>query len=164
MEICGFEFRFVCWLAPEREANGEVRKIMPQARYKNPGNLPLNAYGGGPFCRFRLPAGLRPSGVYVLVVGDKVHYVGECAALSKRFNAGYGNISPKNCFKGGQETNCRVNNLVYLEAGAGRRVALWFRETADRKSVEAELCAALAPPWNRSRALGRRVSRQVAAN
>jgi hypothetical protein len=47
------------------------------------------------------------------------------AVLSARFNAGYGNISPKNCFKGGQETNCRVNNLVHSAALAGERISTY---------------------------------------
>ena len=54
--------------------------------------------------------------------------MGECANLSVRFNAGYGNISPKNCFKGGQETNCRLNNLLYLAAAAGMRIRSGFFE------------------------------------
>ena len=48
-----------------------------------------------------------------LALDGDLRYVGECANLSARFNVGYGNISPKNCFSGGQETNCRLNNLLY---------------------------------------------------
>jgi hypothetical protein len=52
--------------------------------------------------------------------------VGECANLSARFNTGYGNISPKNCFKGVQETNCRLNNLLYSAIVVGQRISLWI--------------------------------------
>jgi len=61
---------------------------------------------------------------------------------------GYGNISPKNCYKGGQETNCRLNNLIFQSATAGAGIALWFHETANYKAVERELRAELVPEWN----------------
>ena len=82
-------------------------------------------------------------------IRTELRYIGECANLSKRFNMGYGNISPKNCFKGGQETNCRLNNLLYTAALAGGCISLWFLQTANYKSVEAQLRRALNPPWNR---------------
>ena len=34
-------------------------------------------------------------------------------AAPVRYNNGYGRISPRNCFQGGQSTNCRVNNLIF---------------------------------------------------
>ncbi|MGD0009733.1 MAG: hypothetical protein ABSE93_14455 [Terriglobia bacterium] len=83
------------------------------------------------------------------MVDGELRYVGECANLSDRFNAGYGNISPKNCFKGGQETNCRLNNLVYTTAKGGGRISAWFFRTADYKSVEALLRNILNPALNR---------------
>jgi hypothetical protein len=64
-----------------------------------------------------------------------------------RFNNGYGNISPKNFFKGGQETS--LNNLVYLTACDGKRITLWFFRTADYKITEAALRASLKLAWNR---------------
>jgi len=76
-------------------------------------------------------------------------YVGECANLSARFNTGYGNISPKNCFKGGQETNCRLNNLLYSAIVAGQRISLWFFQTADYKAMELALRDTLKLRWNR---------------
>lgn len=84
-----------------------------------------------------------------MVVGSDIRYVGECVNLSARFNAGYGNISPKNCYKGGQETNCRVNNLVYRAASEGETLSLFFHETVEYKAVEARLRAVLQAPWNR---------------
>jgi hypothetical protein len=122
---------------------------MPLSRYKNAQNHPLNRYGNGPFCKFKIASHIRASGVYALTVGEEVRYVGESADLSARFNMGYGNISPKNCFKGGQQTNCRLNNLIYLTAQAGGHTSLWFFQTADYKSVETFLRFTLNPPWNR---------------
>jgi hypothetical protein len=122
---------------------------MPQSRYLNTRQLPLNNYGAGPFCKFNISSRFAESGVYVLTIDDEVRYVGECANLSARFNAGYGNISPKNCFKGGQETNCRLNNLIYRAACAGQKITLWFLRTADYKVIEATIRAASRLAWNR---------------
>jgi len=122
---------------------------MPQDRYRNARNLPLNTYGAGPFCKFKIRNGSPACGVYVLTVDDQIRYVGESANLSTRFNYGYGNISPKNCFKGGQATNCRLNSMIYAAAASGQRVGLWFFQTADYKSVEKSLRSALNPVWNR---------------
>jgi len=122
---------------------------MPQERYKNARNLSLNRYGAGPFCKFRIPNRLQSSGVYVLTVDGAPQYVGECANLSARFNTGYGNISPKNCFKGGQETNCRLNNLLYSAIVAGQRISLWFFRTTDYKAMELALRDTLKLRWNR---------------
>jgi hypothetical protein len=144
-----YEFRHVCDIKPVRSANGSLRLYMPQERYRNVRSLPLNRYGEGPFCKFTIDKGFQTTGVYALTVEGLIRYVGECANLSSRFNVGYGNISPKNCFKGGQETNCRLNNLIYTTAEAGQCIALWFLPTADFKSIEAFLRSSLRPNWNR---------------
>jgi hypothetical protein len=149
MKIADFEFNYICAVEPVRETDGSLRRFAPQGLYKNTRNLPLNRYGAGPFCKFKIASRLQASGVYALSVDSAVRYVGECASLSKRFNAGYGNISPKNCYKGGQETNCRLNNLVYSASLNGERIELWFFHTADYKRVEAFLRSTLKPPWNR---------------
>jgi hypothetical protein len=149
MRIDGYEFEHICDIEPARDIRGCVRLFMPHDRYENARNLPLNRYGGGPFCKFKIPNRHRVSGVYAFTIDEEVRYVGECANLSFRFNAGYGNISPKNCFKGGQETNCRLNNLVYTAAQTGKRISLWFFQTADYKSMERHLRRTLNPAWNR---------------
>jgi len=84
----------------------------------------------------------------VITLDDDIRYVGECANLSERFNTGYGNISPKNCFKGGQETNCRLNNLIYTAAAAEKQITLLFFQTADYKTMEAALRSVLDLAWN----------------
>jgi hypothetical protein len=149
MNFAGYEFEFVGDIEPVREADGSVRQLMPQGRYKNSRNLPLNRYGAGPFCKFTITNRRPMNGVYVFSINGTARYVGECAKLSARFNAGYGNISPKNCFRGGQETNCRLNNLVYLAAAAGERISLWFFKTDDYKATEAVMRSKMKPVWNR---------------
>jgi hypothetical protein len=149
MKIAGYDFEHVGDIKPVCEKDGLIQQFMPQSRYQNARNLPLNKYGAGPFCRFRIPNGFRASGVYVLTIDDEIRYVGECTNLSSRFNNGYGNISPKNCFKGGQETNCRLNNLVYVAAMAGERISLWFFQTKDHKAMEVVLRSTMKLAWNR---------------
>lgn len=149
MNIAGYKFELLGDIEPVRELNGDVRRFLPQNRYENRTGLPLNQYGAGPFCKFKIPAH-KASGVYVVTVGDEPRYVGECKDLTVRFNNGYGSISPRNCFKGGQETNCRLNNLIYNAATAGDRISLWFFETDGFKQIEAVLRSALGLTWNKN--------------
>ena len=149
MRIADCEFEYVCDVEPSRDSDGLVRQFMPQDRYRNVRRLPLNKYGHGPFCKFQIPNRFQCSGVYVLAIDANVLYIGECVNLSRRFNAGYGNISPKNCFKGGQETNCRLNNLIYTSAQTGNHISLWLFKTTEYKSVESTLRRSLNAGWNR---------------
>jgi hypothetical protein len=71
---------------------------------------------------------------------------------SNRFNAGYGRISPRNCYVGGQETNCRINQSVWRAAQQGETIHLWFlleQNRTRRRAIEAALIRALHPAWNR---------------
>jgi hypothetical protein len=146
--IGGCSFRFIIQIALSRDASGNVIRLMPQSRYANTQNLPLHNYGGGPFCRFRIPNNLRLEGVYALCVDESIRYIGECLNLSARFNSGYGEISPRNCYRGGQPTNCRVNGLVLSSTDRSETLNLWFHPTVNRKTVERQLRVLLHPPWN----------------
>ncbi len=144
-----YDFHRVCQIEPRRTADGSVQEFKPQTAYKNDGGLALNRYGAGPFCRFSIPSNLQFSGCYAILVNSEVRYVGECGNLSARYNMGYGLISPRNCFKNGQETNCRINNLLLQAAKGNSEIALWFLPTEDYKIAERELLQELVPPWNR---------------
>jgi hypothetical protein len=151
----GHTFAKVAAIQPDRDARGNVAEFAPQSEYAGGEHLALHKYGGGSFCRFRIDPGLGGPGVYVLTVNGSVAYVGECDDLSGRFNMGYGQISPRNCFRGGQETNCRINALILQSAQRAEKIDLWFLgsaggERVDRKLVEAQLVAQLKPPWNRA--------------
>jgi len=150
MNIAGYDFQYVSAIEPARDADGSLLTLMPQGRYQNRCGLALNRYGAGPFCRFKISSRYQVSGVYLVTINDDIRYVGECTNLSSRFNNGYGNISPKNCYKGGQETNCRLNNLLYQAATVGKRISLWFFQTADYKQMESALRASLRLSWNRN--------------
>ncbi len=148
-DFAGYEFDFIAQIDPELDPSGGVREFMPQSHYQNSKSLPLNSHGSGPFCQFRIRSDLPLQGVYVITVNSEVIYVGECQNLSERFNArGYGTIHPRNCFEGGQPTNCKINNLVLQKTKLGGKIELWFRETYDRKNLEASLIGKLRPMWN----------------
>lgn len=145
----GWAFEFVGEIRPERGEDGCVRRFFPQSRYENPKQLALNRYGDGPFCRFRVATENHRQGVYLLTAADDAVYIGECEDLERRFGPnGYGTISPRNCYQGGQSTNCKVNHRILTAAEADRSVKLWFMETTDRKAMEADLIRTIEPPWN----------------
>ena len=155
-ELWGYNFQFVCDIEPQLDESGTPRAFMPQSVYHNISNLPLNSYGGGPFCQFRIPSEFSQAGVYAVYVKDELTYVGECENLSKRWNFGYGNISPRNCFAGGRSTNCRVNNLILSAYKSGSKIKLFFHPTDDRFNVETVLIQKLAPLWNMKKAMEKR--------
>lgn len=51
-----YEFEQVCLITPERDADGAIKTPAPQSRYRNARSIPVNKYGRGPFCKFRIPA------------------------------------------------------------------------------------------------------------
>jgi hypothetical protein len=145
--IHDYPFRFVSLLEPERDAAGAVARFLPQARYAKRSTSRLHRYGAGPFCRFRVRTNAG-TGVYAFVVADAVRYVGKCDILALRLNEGYGRISPKNCYIGGQQTNCRVNTLVLEAVERGEAIGVWFFGCTSPDDIEARLIDALQPPWN----------------
>lgn len=141
------EFDFICYVEPEQDSQNNIKKFFPQERYKKKGQVKLNKYGSGPFCRIIVPT-LKKEGVYILFLDDKPIYVGECQEFSKRWNVGYGNISPRNCFEGGQPTNCRINNLILTSITVNHKMKLLFKESHDRFALEHKLIEELKPEWN----------------
>lgn len=146
MNIGGYEFEYVCAIEPIKDHHGAVRRFLPQCRYAKKAQLSLHAYGAGPFCEFKITAGLRASGVYALLLVSKIKRIGRCGprGLSWRFNSGYGKIQHANCFRGGQEPNCRINNLI-----KNNFLDLWFFPTPKFAEIEVELIGRFSPPWNR---------------
>jgi len=150
IKISGLPFQLVCEIIPELDSSGMPKDFMPQFKYRNVLRIPLHKYGNGPFCRFRIPNGYDGKvGVYVVLVNGSVKYVGECEDLRKRWKAGYGNISPRNCYRGGRSTNCRINNLIFKTYGKGSKIELVFHETNNRFRIENDLIAKLNPEWNK---------------
>jgi hypothetical protein len=148
--LVGIEFALVGELDPDRDANGQPLEFMPQAAYAKAATTRLNPHGEGPFCRLRIAQKVREPGVYAILSGGKVRYIGIADDLAERWGPrGYGAIHPRNCYVGGQPTNCKINGTVLREVKAGKRLHLYFaRVLEDRRQVEAQLVAALRPPLN----------------
>lgn len=144
----GYAFTWVCIIQPDVDPQGQLLRFRPQARYARASSSRLNKHGSGPFCHFSIPATIREEGVYIIARGDQPMYVGLCDNLSARFNAGYGNISPKHCYEGGQPTNCKVNTKILQEALFGNMLQLWFFRTVNKTLVEQQLIQQIKPPWN----------------
>ncbi len=149
-------FELIGPIEPGCDGMGAYIELLPQARYRDAAIARLHAYGDGPFCRFRIARKRREAGLYVLTVDDAAVYAGECVNLDKRWGPnGYGGISPRNCFQGGQPTNCRINAAILAAAKDGRTVKLWFHpldgDTGSRRAAETVLIRALQPAWNKAK-------------
>lgn len=153
------EFRFVSRITLETDNHGHILEESPAARYNNVKNLRLHKHGGGSFCRFKIKSLERIDGLGVYGVieeGGKLLYIGKCTGLTstllKRFNYGYGRIQPRNCYEGGQSTNCRINRLVLEAVKNGKMLSVFFHETQtgqDATALEADLIRQLGKPtWN----------------
>ncbi len=151
LEIQDYTFDHVCEIIPNLDDEGNAVEILPQSQYENKKNLGLNKYGKGPFCKFTIDRKYSgKTGVYVILVNDDIQYIGECDDFFKRFGMGYGNISPKNCFQGGQSTNCRINSDILSLFKLKKSIQLYFLETNDRFKIEHELIVNQNPPWNKT--------------
>ena len=147
--VGGYQFLFASEIRVDRNSDGSVFTDRPQSRYAKASQASLHRYGDGEFCRFRLNGLPTGEGVYCVFADEDLAYVGEAVRLTKRWYD-YGQISPRKCYEGGQETNCRVNKLVLQSARQGVTLTLWFLSTNRRKAVEAELRQRFRPPWNRA--------------
>ena len=147
MKIGNYDFTYIETISPIVK-NGIIKYPAPHVRYKNIKNLPLNEYGLKEFCKFKLQNAKEVCGVYAWVINDEVVYIGEAANFKKRFNSGYGNISPKNCFADGQITNCKMNNVVYETYKDGQQIDIYFFETKDYKAIEKELLISIDTRYN----------------
>ena len=106
-------------------------------KYKSQSKHPLHDYGKGPFCEFDAPDEIRDKkGLYIFVVDGRVKYIGRCRdSFEKRISKGYGHISPRNCYKGGQPTNCHINNKLYEAFEQGSEVFLGVHVMTDVEKI-----------------------------
>ncbi len=75
----------------------------------------LNEHGDNVFCDFSIAktAPSKAKGIYCFSVGETIKYFGRSHdPFETRLNQGYGHISPKNCYRDGQSTNCHVNSII----------------------------------------------------
>lgn len=150
--LLNYEFEYVQELAPVTDRNGNIKLFHPEEKYKNVKNHKLLSVGTGPFCHFSInPKWTSVSGVYVFYIDDELRYIGQCLDFAQRFNIGYGTISPRCCYEGGQSTNCKMNKVVLAAYENGQKVDLYFFATPDYDRVEFELIQHFKPMHNKSR-------------
>ncbi len=142
------DFLPVCFINLET-CKGRICEYLPQSQYDNVKNYKINKHGKGPFCKFKIPLGYtKKKGVYLIMKNNELSYVGKCIDLQKRFNMGYGNISHKNCFEGGQPTNCKLNAWILSEIKKGSKIELKFLEITDYTDVESAMIQKFRPKLN----------------
>jgi hypothetical protein len=149
--IDGIAFDHASNIDAERDTDGRPRLVTPHVQYVNPRNLPLNKYGSGPFVQLLLHKPPPDPGVYAVIEGNgHVLYIGSARnSLAERWGPrGYATIHPRNCFVGGQSTNCRINNLILRAITAGSSLCLYMHLSSDPTGIERQLIAAIRPPWN----------------
>jgi hypothetical protein len=150
VQLLDYEFTLAGPIEGERGEDRLVLTYTAYERFANPHGLPLNAYGQGPFVRLRVPPLPRAPGVYAVARGMEVLYIGRArdSLFSRWGRGGYSVIDPRNCYRGGQSTNCHINNLIGIELVAGRELQLYTHAVADPSSVESRLIRSIRPPWN----------------
>lgn len=150
--LLNYEFEYVQELAPVTDMNGKIKLFHPEEKYNNVKNHKLLPVGTGPFCRFSInPKWTLVSGVYVFYIDDELRYIGQCLDFAQRFNIGYGTISPRCCYEGGQSTNCKMNKVVLAAYENGQKVDLYFYATHDYDRVEFDLIQHFKPMHNTAR-------------
>jgi len=148
-EFCRYIFCFIGVIKPTCDEKGIPHELLPQSRYAKAYCVPLNAHGKGPFCEFYIADGIHQTGVYIVTLNGVPSYVGKCMDLALRWGPQqYGSISPKNCYKRGQSTNCKINNLVLQCYKSGEQLELWFCATKEPGMLERTLINKLRPTWN----------------
>lgn len=141
----------------------ELHKTIPQDKidiYSNKGlvkslrnEFNINDVSKIEFCRFSLNNATDHPGVYIWVLDNEIIYIGETYNLKLRFDNGYGLISPRNPFKGGQSTNCKMNRLVHSLAEKNKRIKIFFCDTSlsdlnTHKTIEKQILRTYKPPYN----------------
>ena len=149
MLILNYDFEFIDNIIPLLDENGEIIEFSPQNRYDNKNKIKLHEYGNRSFCRFSIHSKWsKVPGVYAFFINGELAYIGQCCDFAKRINQGYGNISPRNCYIGGQSTNCKINKLILNSYSLGNKVTLYFYKTNDYINVESLMIKELNPPYN----------------
>lgn len=111
----------------------------------------LNKYGDAVYSQFWLthPQDFMKKGVYFYFLNGEVVYVGRCKDnMKNRVNSGYRKVTPKNCFKDGQSTNCRLNSLITTVKDRISLQLYVLEDDAEIERFEKDLIRELNPIWN----------------
>ena len=135
-----YEFVYQTTIDLDRDENGVIISYNPANGYKKKDTCKLNPYGHLQFCKLNLVDLPTTSGVYAIYNDGELVYIGRAKNFAERWSrANYGNISPKNCYVGGQSTNCKMNNYIFEAIKAGCKIELYFYATTKYKEIEKDL-------------------------
>ncbi len=122
--------------------------------YSKKDSVELNSYGNSLFAKFKIEnnALTRQVGLYAFFKNDELLYIGRThASFHERLSTGYGNISPKNCYIGGQSTNCKMNSYINKSMSDGESITYYVYPMVGIESInnlEARMIMELDPPLN----------------
>ena len=111
----------------------------------------LNNFGDKTYSKFWIDDKniLDKKGLYLFCVNNDIMYIGKCVDNFKnRIDIGYGNISPRNCFLGGQSTNCRINYFITLVKNNIELYILTMENIEEINKLEKILIKKYKPKWN----------------
>lgn len=111
----------------------------------------LNNYGDKVYSHFGILENevFNKKGIYTYYLNGRIKYIGITKDnYQKRINNGYGNISPKNCFKDGQTTNCHLNWLISSSFNDIKFYVKIMNNVDEILSIEKKLIQKYNPPWN----------------
>ena len=111
----------------------------------------LNESGDNVFCDFSIASTVlsQSKGIYCFTLGEVIKYIGRSHdPFEKRVNQGYGHISPKNCYRDGQSTNCHVNSLIAKNSAEISFFACPIDDDFKIDRLEKLLIDSYSPEWN----------------
>ena len=111
----------------------------------------LNNYGDKTYSHFGIVESDvdNKKGIYSYYLNDEIQYIGITKDnFKKRINSGYGKISPKNCYKDGQSTNCHLNWLISSSFKNIKFFVYIMDELEGIENLEKQLIEKYNPSWN----------------
>lgn len=113
----------------------------------------LNPYGDQLFCKFKMEetSFAKCKGLYLYKHNNQIKYIGRVKGnlnFYQRINAGYANISPKNCYIDGQATNCHINAIINEVGGQVKLYIMPLKDDNEICLLERKLIQENEPEWN----------------
>lgn len=112
----------------------------------------LNEHGDNVFCDFSIAESIpsKAKGIYCFSISEVIKYFGRSHdPFEKRLNQGYGHISPKNCYRDGQSTNCHINSMIAKNYSIVSFYVCPIDNDLEIDQLEKLLISSYKPGWNR---------------
>ncbi|MFC0524501.1 hypothetical protein ACFFGV_13075 [Pontibacillus salicampi] len=140
-------FEFVSMIEPDKTASGRVLEYIPENPFQEEEERVNYPFAGGPFCSFSIPT-YEENGIYLLLVNERINYVGKCSHLSHLFNNGFGSIVLERSYIMNNLELCRINYKMLQAFFKGGSITLLFAQTAEDRNWTTFLAKRFLPEWN----------------